>query len=337
MKRNAQCALSEPSPLRLFLVGFGGVGKKMAEILLASMKPENGSSKALATLANLVSVVAISTGSRGSLFNPAGVDLRRALLEVKSKSGFRKSNSDIYASSVEACATAHLIIHVDYDVLIELSPLSIHDGLFSILGRSLCFFNLMPSLLSPPGEPAISYIRTSLLRGKHVVTANKGPIAHSYAELAQLASEKGTVSHFLTPIDTAVSFLTNLIGRLTFFLDVTQLQGVVFRYESSVMDGAPVFNMVVAFIVLLVSIYVFLLCCFFALFSKHFKNTAGSGVLARLCCRGGQRHRQFNFQLCTQRNGKGGANGRCGQDGPGKGVLVLFPFLGPHKLSSRLL
>ena len=60
------------------------------------------------------------------------------------------------------------------------------------------------------GEPAISHIRAAFARGMHVATANKGPIAHSYAELCDEA------------------------GR----------QKLVFRFESTVMDGAPVFNMV---------------------------------------------------------------------------------------------
>jgi homoserine dehydrogenase len=32
------------------------------------------------------------------------------------------------------------------------------------------------------GEPAISHIRAAFARGMHVVTANKGPIAHAYAD-----------------------------------------------------------------------------------------------------------------------------------------------------------
>ena len=60
------------------------------------------------------------------------------------------------------------------------------------------------------GEPAISHIRAAFARGMHVVTANKGPIAHAYAELRDEAARRG----------------------------------VVFRFESTVMDGAPVFNMV---------------------------------------------------------------------------------------------
>ncbi len=59
------------------------------------------------------------------------------------------------------------------------------------------------------GEPAISHIRAAFQRGMHVVTANKGPIAHAYADLRDRARQAG----------------------------------LVFRFESSVMDGAPVFNL----------------------------------------------------------------------------------------------
>ena len=60
------------------------------------------------------------------------------------------------------------------------------------------------------GEPAITHIRTAIQRGIHIITANKGPIAHAYAELRELARRAQ----------------------------------VEFRFESTVMDGAPVFNMV---------------------------------------------------------------------------------------------
>jgi homoserine dehydrogenase len=59
------------------------------------------------------------------------------------------------------------------------------------------------------GEPAIPHVRAAFARSMHVVTANKGPIAHAYADLAVEAARAG----------------------------------VGFRFESSVMDGAPVFNL----------------------------------------------------------------------------------------------
>jgi homoserine dehydrogenase len=59
------------------------------------------------------------------------------------------------------------------------------------------------------GEPATSHIRAAFARGMHVVTANKGPIAHCYAVLCREAAAAG----------------------------------VRFRFEATVMDGAPVFNL----------------------------------------------------------------------------------------------
>jgi homoserine dehydrogenase len=60
------------------------------------------------------------------------------------------------------------------------------------------------------GEPATTHIRKAFERGLHVVTANKGPIAHAYAALLEEANQSG----------------------------------VMFRFEATCMDGAPVFNMV---------------------------------------------------------------------------------------------
>jgi homoserine dehydrogenase len=59
------------------------------------------------------------------------------------------------------------------------------------------------------GEPAISHIRAAFARGMHVATANKGPLAHAYCDLRAEAARAG----------------------------------VGFRFESAVMDGAPVFNL----------------------------------------------------------------------------------------------
>jgi homoserine dehydrogenase len=58
------------------------------------------------------------------------------------------------------------------------------------------------------GEPALSYLRQALEMGKHAITANKGPVVHGYRVLDKLAKRN------------RVSFL----------------------FESTVMDGAPVFS-----------------------------------------------------------------------------------------------
>jgi homoserine dehydrogenase len=69
---------------------------------------------------------------------------------------------------------------------------------------------LSPLAISSRGEPAASHISSALSRGLHAVTANKGPVAFAYPELARLAARNGCK----------------------------------FLFESTVMDGAPVFNLV---------------------------------------------------------------------------------------------
>jgi homoserine dehydrogenase len=58
------------------------------------------------------------------------------------------------------------------------------------------------------GQPALDYLREGIQQGMHVITANKGPVVHGYHELVTLAASKG----------------------------------VRFMYESTVMDGAPIFS-----------------------------------------------------------------------------------------------
>jgi homoserine dehydrogenase len=65
------------------------------------------------------------------------------------------------------------------------------------------------SLNVETGQPAIDHIRQALEHGADAVTANKGPLVHAYRELRDLASRRG--KHFL--------------------------------FESTVMDGVPIFSL----------------------------------------------------------------------------------------------
>jgi len=60
-----------------------------------------------------------------------------------------------------------------------------------------------------PRQIAVDHIAAALSSGKHVITANKGPVVYHYRWLRRLARE----------------------------------HGVGFRHEGTVMDGAPVFNL----------------------------------------------------------------------------------------------
>lgn len=65
------------------------------------------------------------------------------------------------------------------------------------------------SLNVKDGQPAVDHIRTALDHGAHAITANKGPIVHAYRELRDLAAK----------------------------------QGKRFLFESTVMDGVPIFSL----------------------------------------------------------------------------------------------
>ncbi len=65
------------------------------------------------------------------------------------------------------------------------------------------------SLNVKDGEPAVTHIRAALEHGAHAITANKGPIVHAYRDLRDLAAK----------------------------------QGKRFLFESTVMDGVPIFSL----------------------------------------------------------------------------------------------
>jgi homoserine dehydrogenase len=65
------------------------------------------------------------------------------------------------------------------------------------------------SLNVETGQPAVDYIRAALEYDAHVITANKGPIVHAYRELRDLAASKRKC----------------------------------FLFESTVMDGVPIFSL----------------------------------------------------------------------------------------------
>lgn len=118
-------------------------------------------------------VVGIHTRRHGTLIEPGGIRLREAL--ERPRLGEAAASVEAF---LDACRPAAAV------ELTTLDPVS--------------------------GEPAISHIRAAFERGLHVVTANKGPLAFAYQELAEMARERN----------------------------------LLFRFESTVMDGAPVFNLV---------------------------------------------------------------------------------------------
>ncbi|MCL1808929.1 MAG: hypothetical protein FWG42_04060 [Clostridiales bacterium] len=157
--------------LKLAILGYGNAGRAYGKLLVEKM-PE-----IIKKHNTEVKVAAIVTKTKGTLIEENGIDLAKAETELADFGKFRDGTSQ---GAMEVAET------VDYDVLVELTPLEIFSG-----------------------QPAISHIQAALKRGKHVISANKGPIAWAFRELRDLAAENGCL----------------------------------FYYETTVMDGAPVFNL----------------------------------------------------------------------------------------------
>ncbi|MGN0702000.1 MAG: hypothetical protein ACI4KL_02345 [Lentihominibacter sp.] len=160
--------------LKLALMGFGNVGQAFGEMLLD--KHEEIEEK----YGRDVIVTVIATASKGNIYCREGIDLRKVLEDVKETGGFD-------AGMVTELDHSTLISEADYDCLMELSPLNIETG-----------------------QPATDHLMGAMNRGKHGITANKGPVARYFRELRDMAEENG----------------------------------VGFFYETVVMDGTPVFNLV---------------------------------------------------------------------------------------------
>ena len=138
---------------RLALVGFGAVGRGLAEMLAQRHD------RLLERFGADIRIVAVCTRHWGVDY-PDGIDCAALLHAV----GTGEMAAFPGARGWDA---AEMIATVDADVVVELSPTDMTTG-----------------------EPATGYIRAALERGIHVITANKGPVALHLAELEQLARAK---------------------------------------------------------------------------------------------------------------------------------------------------
>ena len=162
--------------LKLALLGFGSVGQAFSKMLMDKQNDIR------ARYGRGVKVTAICGRSKGTIVDSDGIDLRKVCADVEATGAFDPATKGYCDMS-----TLDVVDQADYDAICEMTVLNIFTG-----------------------QPAIDHIKGAFARGKHVVTANKGPIAWAFAELKKEAGEKG----------------------LGFF------------YETTVMDGTPVFNLV---------------------------------------------------------------------------------------------
>jgi homoserine dehydrogenase len=148
--------------MKIALIGFGVVGQGLLEILRdkgADLKAQNGFE---------AQVVAVATRSKGTLYNPAGLDIHSLLAAADNFSQYPDA-----AGLERGEDILSLIKNCNADVLVECSNTNLQTG-----------------------QPALDYCYAAFDSGKHVVLANKGPVAVAYSKLVERAAQAGKQLRF---------------------------------------------------------------------------------------------------------------------------------------------
>jgi homoserine dehydrogenase len=161
--------------INLMLIGFGNVGQAFVRLLLQKQAEYQ-------RMRHLdIRLVGIVTGRHGMAYDAEGLPLAACLeLAAQNKRLTPLHKGQICADPLEFIKT------FPADIVLETSPTRLEHG-----------------------QPAISYLKAALTTGKHIVTANKGPVVHAFDELQALAKAASRK----------------------------------FYFEATVMDGAPLFAM----------------------------------------------------------------------------------------------
>lgn len=173
------------APLDLVLIGFGHVARRFTSLVEAE-RPRLQAQYGIDWR-----IIAIATRRHGCALAPGGVDPARARELVEAGASVEplhdRSSGAPPRDALDLIARVAAVATPGHTVVVETTVLDARRG-----------------------EPAITHIRQALAAGLHVVTANKGPVAFAYRELADAAARAG----------------------------------VLFLFEGTVLDGIPVFNLV---------------------------------------------------------------------------------------------
>ncbi len=178
--------------MRLLFIGFGTVGQGLAGLLVRKKE------LLTKTYGLDMKVVGIADKIKGNVYDPKGIDLRKAL-DLIDQGG---NLSDLSEEKYEGDAL-DMIQGAEADVMCEATYTDIETG-----------------------EPASSHIRRAFERGMHVVTTNKGPVALHYNELAGLAEKKGVRFLFEGTVMSGTP-LVNFIRENLAGCDIHEIKGIL--------------------------------------------------------------------------------------------------------------
>jgi homoserine dehydrogenase len=142
-------------------------------------------------------VTALATKRHGAVVDPDSIDLGTIL-----------AGTDLPLRELPPIAS------LPADILVEMTPLD-----------------------PATGEPALTYVREALSSGKHVVTANKGPIARAYRELEALATKNGRMLRFEATLADCLPVFTLRRSALP-LAKITAIRGIVSSTNNHILTAA---------------------------------------------------------------------------------------------------
>ena len=159
--------------MRIVLIGFGTIGQSLARIVSEDrdwLVKNYGFEPQIIAIAD----------SRGSCHDDNGLDLDLAL-KVKEKYG---SVSKYPGKGERKTNTSQLIVETEAETVVEATPSNFKNG-----------------------EPGLTNIKQSLSARRHVVTANKGPLALAMPALLELAHHMKVQLRFSATVGGGTPFL----------------------------------------------------------------------------------------------------------------------------------
>jgi len=176
----------------LALIGFGVVGKGLADILEEQEKELRDKYDFEAA------VVAVSDTQKGSVYDEKGLDLRRLLSLVSQKGTVAE-----YPDGIKGWDSLKTVRDSKADIIVEVSFTDIKTG-----------------------EPALSHVRAAFESGKHLVTSNKGPVALAYRELAGMAKRQGVQFRFEGTVMSGTPVI-NLVTSCLAGNEIKEVRGIL--------------------------------------------------------------------------------------------------------------
>ncbi|UCD37884.1 MAG: homoserine dehydrogenase, partial [Fidelibacterota bacterium] len=177
---------------RLAIIGFGTVGRGLAEILHKKAKDLEQ------RYGVEFSIVAVSDLLLGSVYHEKGLDISQLLSLINAG-----QNIAAYPDGIKGWDSLRVIEEAQADTIVEVTYTDLETG-----------------------EPALSHFKAAFESGKHLATTNKGPVALCYRELTTMAEKRGVQFLFEGTVMSGTPIL-NLAARTLAGTTIKEIRGIL--------------------------------------------------------------------------------------------------------------